>query len=424
MLKDPKTMLPRTVLLITSGYHLYREYLLRQVAQAANVWLFCDEKPTWETPYIRGHTCVDTLDATAMIRAARALPSEACPHGVLCWDELRMVQTAEVALALGLRGAGPEAVRRCRDKHASRRALASEKVPQARSELAASCEEARAIAARIGYPVIVKPRALGASFGVSLVENPAGINEAYLHASTANEEGAPVFDHRVLIEEYLKGPEISIDSVWMDGRLIPLYLARKICGFFPHFEEIGHHVDACDPLLSDTRLLEVLRCAHRAVGYGTGITHTELRLTRHGPKIIEINARLGGDMIPYVGWIANGIDPGRVAVEVACGDPVSSDLKRRRCAAIRFLYPAASGLVESVALDRAALLAAVAAAGLLAKPRQRLILPPDDHVSCRYGYAIVAGTSADECEEALDLAEQAFSLSLASSQVAAVPARV
>ncbi|WP_047250406.1 hypothetical protein [Chromobacterium subtsugae] len=49
-----------------------------------------------------------------------------------------------------------------------------------------------------------------------------------------------------------------------------------------------------DPLLEDAEFLAVLEGAHRAVGFRSGITHTERMLTEKGPKIIEIN----GEMIP------------------------------------------------------------------------------------------------------------------------------
>jgi hypothetical protein len=50
------------VRLVGSGYHLYRDYLLRRVPCATQVWLVLDE-PTWERPYAAGYEVVDTLDA-------------------------------------------------------------------------------------------------------------------------------------------------------------------------------------------------------------------------------------------------------------------------------------------------------------------------------------------------------------------------
>jgi len=94
----------------------------------------------------------------------------------------------------------------------------------------------------------------------------------------------------------------------------------------------------------------VLAGAHRAVGVKNAITHTELRLTATGPKIVEINARLGGDMIPFVGWTASGINPGQVAVEVACGQTATVLHSWGDVAAIRFFYPPHDANVVSLEL--------------------------------------------------------------------------
>ncbi|MFB7514501.1 acetyl-CoA carboxylase biotin carboxylase subunit family protein [Streptomyces sp. NPDC056144] len=403
------------IILVSSGYHLYREYLLDLVSGAGRVWLFLTQEPTWEKRYIVGHTVVDTLDVAAMTAAAKDLNSRHAVSGVLCWDEVRMVQTAELQQALGLPGALPEAVGRCRDKHRTRTALAAAGVPQAASVLVSSLEEAREAAAGIGYPVVLKPRALGASFGVNAVADEAGLEAGYAEARGAEEDGVPFYEAGVLVEEYLVGDEISVDAALVDGELLPLFVARKISGFDPYFEETGHTVDADDPLLTDPALLDVLTRAHAATGYTTGITHTEVRLTASGPRIIEINARLGGDLIPYVGSVATGVDPGRAAVDVACGKRPDVTRTQRRVAAIHFLYPETDGVVSEVVVDEPALAAATNASGVLAGPGQELLLPPAGHVTSRYGYVVVEGASAAECEAAAETARRAMSVRVAAA---------
>lgn len=55
-----------------------------------------------------------------------------------------------------------------------------------------------------------------------------------------------------------------------------------------------------------------LRFQNPLLGLGPGITHTELKLTARGPVFVEVNARLGGDLIPYLGMLATvGLDGGR-----------------------------------------------------------------------------------------------------------------
>jgi biotin carboxylase len=392
---------------VSPGAQAYREYSLRSVAGEFDVWLFGDREPTWELPYLAGHTVLDTSDVSAMLAAARPL---AC-HGVLTWDDTRVVQTAELATALGLPTSPPDAVLRCRDKHRTRTALAAAGVPQAGSALAGSVAQARAAAAGIGYPVVLKPRALNASTGVVRVDSADQLPRRYRLARTAVAAGVTeVPPGDVLVEEYLDGPEISVDAAWYDGQPALAFVARKQCGFPPYFEEVGHLVDGHDPLLTDPDLRQVLTAAHAAVGFTAGWTHTELRLTAAGPKIVEINARLGGDRIPDVARLAVGIDAALVAAGVACGRPPAVTPGRRRIAAVRFLYPAQDCIVRAVHIDADQLPSTVDTAVALALPGQELQLPPAGHVSSRYALVTATGDTESDCLADLDRAAAAIRL--------------
>ncbi|MFJ3640155.1 acetyl-CoA carboxylase biotin carboxylase subunit family protein [Streptomyces sp. NPDC090108] len=396
-----------TLLLIGAGSQAYREYLLRSVAEEYDVHLLADRAPTWEAPLLSGHTVVDTTDVDAMREVARTLSCE----GVLTWDDTRVVQTARLADALGLPGAGAEAALRCRDKQATREALARAGVPQAGSIPAASLPQARAAAARLGYPLVLKPRALNASTGVVKVDSPDALARGFRLARAATAPGAvEVAPGDVLVEEYLDGPEISFDAAWHEGRMTPAFVARKECGFAPYFEETGHVVDGRDPLLSDPRILRTVQAAHTAVGFGTGWTHTELRLTSDGPKIIEINARIGGDRIPDIGRLALGVDAARTAAQVACGRSPDLTPRHHRVAAVRFLYPGADCIARDVRLDPGALPDSVDSAVTIALPGQELRLPPNGHVSSRYALLTVVGESEQQCQADLDKAAGAVRL--------------
>lgn len=418
-----------TIILVGSGLRSYREYLLKMVAEHANVWLLLDKEPQWETNYLIGFTQVNTLDP---IKMKESLPKEVSANGVLCWDEIRIIPSAKLAQSLNLPGGEVESIISCRDKYTTRSLLDKLQVPQAISVLTISLEEAKQAANKIGYPVIVKPRAMAASYGVSKVDNELQLEESYKSAAKATEDNEAYvgeayqnakqsdsnaaehyYRKGVLIEEYLEGSEVSVDSVCVNGKLTPMFLARKLTGFYPYFEEVGHVVNSKDPLLKDKDFLNVLEQAHKAVGFKSGITHTELKLTEEGPKIIEINARLGGDLIPYVGQIASNIDLGKVVVDATCGIPVSITEVEENISAIRFFYPEEDSTVESLQFNSELTHSSVTIAAPLANVGQKLILPPGDNVGCRYGYAIVKGNDVEECIKISQETEQTFVLKTA-----------
>jgi biotin carboxylase len=398
----------RRLLVVGAGGRAYREYLLASLATRYAVHLLTGAEPTWERAHVAGWTVLDmadTVGAEPMIAAARALDPR--PDGVLSWDEARVLQVAKIAAALGRPGGDEDAVLRCRDKQRTRAALDPAGVPQPRWAAARTPAEALAAADRIGYPVVLKPRAMAASLGVVRADDPAELAARFGFARDTTLPGAWRYAE-VLVEEYLTGPEVSVDCAVHRGRVYPLCLARKEVGYPPYFEEVGHVVDAADPLLSDPGLLAVVQDAHTALGYADGVTHTELKLTPDGPKLVEVNARLGGDLIPYLGLRATGVDPGLAAAAVACGQPPAVAPDRKLVGAVRFFYPERETTVESVRF--VGLPSTVDLARPLAEPGDVVAPPPAGTLFGRVAFATAVAPTAAECAAALDAAAAALQI--------------
>lgn len=400
---------PRLLVVGTGGRH-YREYLLASIAPHYRIHLLIGHEADWERQYAEDWSVVDfsdTVDGEEMILAAKQAAARTPFAGVLTWDEARVLQAAKVARALQLPGGDPDMVLRCRDKHLTRTALAVAGVPQPRSVVAASLREALSAAEEIGYPVVLKPRAMAASLGVVRVDSPEDLTARFAFARDTTVPGAWHYDV-VLVEEYLTGEEVSLDAAVHRGRVLPLFLARKQVGYPPYFEEVGHLVAADDPLLADPALRGILQDAHDALAFTDGMTHSEFKLTPDGPKVVEVNARLGGDLIPYLGQRATGIEPGAVAAAVACGIRPSVVASSCRVGAVRFFYVAEPD--TTVADIRFADLdcPAVDIAAALAEPGDVLSPPPAGTAFGRAAYATAVAASQTECVAALDAAERSL----------------
>ncbi|HEX5541033.1 MAG TPA: ATP-grasp domain-containing protein [Micromonospora sp.] len=402
--------LPR-LLLVATGMQPYREYLLASLAAHYRVHLFHTVEPTWERGYLDGWTVLkSTIDGPAMAAVARGLHAEAPFAGVLCWDEGRIHATSYIAEALGCRNGDPMVVWRLRDKAQTREALGQAGVPQPRSVPVRTVEEALSAADKIGYPLILKPRGLGASLGVVRVDDPDALRH-YFPFTRDTPAPDPVrykTDASVLVEQCVTGEEISVDAVVIDGRVVPLFIARKAVGYPPYAEEVGHLVDAADPLLRDDEFHALLQQTHTVLGFRDGWTHTEYMLTDNGPQLIEVNGRLGGDMIPYLGMLATGLDPASIAAAAACGRPPQLTPTRRRAAGVRFCYVEADDTtIGSVTVDQAQLPDAVDQAVVLVTPGRVVSPPPKGTVWGRIAYVTVVADTIDECRAALDAAEKA-----------------
>jgi biotin carboxylase len=397
------------LLVIRTGHRDVREYLLRSIATAHRIHMFLDGEPDWELAYICGWTRLDkTRDAAVVTAAAKALHDRDPIAGVLTWDESRLAQTAEVVAALGLPGPTPDIIARCRDKQLTRLALADAGVPQPGSVRVDSLDEALAAAARFGYPVILKPSDLAFSMGVALAADDGELTRLYPYTATV-QGGLPGYRATVLVEEFATGTEISVDAVVRHGRVTPLVLARKQLGYPPYCIEVGHYVDAADPLLDDERIARVLHDTHAALGFTDGTTHTELKLGPDGPRVIEVNGRLGGGLIPYLGLRATGIDTALAAAAVACGREPSPGGDRSQVAGVRFCYVSEDDtLIESIGFDRSGLPEGVA--GLVdrlvvaAEPGETRSPPPKGTANGRVGLVTAVAPTVDECRAALDAA--------------------
>ena len=414
------------VLVVGSGGQLYREYLLRGAAERHPVWLLDATPPTWQRRHVAGASVIELLDRARLIpdtprllAEAERLAAEHHVAGLLTWDETLVTTAARIAERLGLPGLTVDGADRCRNKQRSRATLTAAGVPQPRFAVAYTRAEARAAARGAGYPVVLKPRGMGASIGVVRADSVQELDAAFAVAERASHEGSPDYAGGVLVEEMLLGPEISVDgAVLADGSYRPFFVARKRIGAKPYFEEIGHTVSASDPLLRDPALLEVLVAAHRALGLGCGITHTEAILTARGPVIVEVNARLGGDLIPWLGKLATGIDPAHAAVALATGAPPPLDATRRRCVGVRFLYPPQDCVVEEVILPDA--VAGLLGARQMVAPGTRLLLPPRAHLG-RYAYVVCEGRDPAQCDARLDKAAALTALTWSADEAPFTP---
>jgi len=407
------------VLVIGSGVQRYREYLLASAGKHP-IWLVDSADPTWQLPHVAGHTVVPQADAgrmtpdvPALVRAARQIAAAHQVRGVMSYDETLVVATAHIAAALGLPGLSVAGALNCRDKPRSRRLLTDAGVVQPRFAYVTDLARAEAVAAEIGYPVVVKPRGMGASIGVVRVPGPRELASAYTTAEESSRGGNPDFEGGVLVEELLTGPEISIDGAVRDGVYRPMFIAHKSVGQEPYFEETGHRITSDEPLLTDPVLADTLARAHRALGLGSGITHAEVKLTARGPAIVEVNARLGGDLIPYVGRLATGIDPASVAVDLARGLPPDLSTSRTGTVGIRFCYPSRSGTVAAVTVPSPGDLPGLLEAEQITPDGAALRLPPDGYANLsRYALLIARGDTPEECTRTLDAAESAASVRL------------
>lgn len=332
----------------------------------------------------------------AAIHEAKRMPIV----GVLSSSDYYQIAVARVAKSLGLPGPDPDAMRICRDKAMQRERLRNAGVAQPRSFEVCDPKQACKLAYAIGGPVIIKPVDGTGSVGVQLVQDPKLATKAVsrLLSRGFNERGLAITP-RVLIEEFLAGPEFSIEL--FHGRVIGV--TQKFVGAIPHFVEIGHTFPA--PLEDPARraLEQVALDAVRALGLNFGGVHVEAKLIdKNDGAIIEVNPRLAGGYIPTLVELT-GTDLIGATIAAATGSTPPSQTFKAGGAAIRFLTPPREGvLLQAKGLETARRIPGVVDVAVDVSPGREITQYGD--FRDRIGRVIAEGRTPLEAAEIADMA--------------------
>ncbi len=183
------------------------------------------------------------------------------------------------------------------------------------------------------YPVIVKPVDRSGSRGVSLVMNRDELKEA---VDRARKNG---FLKDILVEEFAKGKEFSVECISYRGKHTLLAITEKYTTEAPHYIEVGHLEPAGLDEELENKIKNTVFHALNTLKIENGASHTEIKIFEGQIKIIEIGARMGGDMIgSSLVPLSTGVDFVKAVVDIALGK--EPDLKRMpspRAAGIRFI---------------------------------------------------------------------------------------
>jgi biotin carboxylase len=360
---------------------------------------------------------VDTTDAAAVATGARAAADGDGLAGLVTSSEYFVAVTARAAARLGLPGADPFAVERCRDKRRQRAALAGAAVPVPAFGTSATPEEAMEAATAIGFPVVVKPADGTGSRGVRLCTTGGEVRShtAALLAEDHDERGRPTLP-AVLVEEYVEGPELSVETFGTEV----VGITAKYLGPPPWFVETGHDYPAVGlPGLDDAG--RVALAALDALGLGFGPAHTEIRLGARGPLVIEVNPRLAGGRIPTLVRLATGLDLVGATVDAALGRGAPLAAPGPGHASIRFLVPSRAGRVRRIGgVAAAAAVPGVVDVRIAVRPGQRV--GRTGSFLDRVGHVIAAGPTAGAVRTAADDALALLELDVEAPVDDAVPA--
>lgn len=232
------------------------------------------------------------------------------------------------------------------NKHLMREDFKKGDAPSPISILAKSAEDAwEHFCNDFDTNAILKPSRNSGSRGISKVERGISKDEFIRLYDIALEESR---DNSVLIEQFIEGPEFSVEIIVWKGEVNVLTVTDKKTTEAPHFVELGHNQPSCFPEETVALIKDAAVRGVKALGVDKCACHAEVKVQDGRAYLMEIGARMGGDFISTVlTRLSTGID--MVAAAINCALNIEPDLTPKAAhqgVCIRYFCPKPGRLVS------------------------------------------------------------------------------
>ncbi|WP_049690249.1 ATP-grasp domain-containing protein [Anaerococcus jeddahensis] len=277
---------------------------------------------------------ISTIDIDSVLSAAKKHNIDAI---ITIASDMPIMTVAKVSEELGLVGVDLDTAIKATNKSKMREALKKSGVPVPLFFKVNNLEECLRAVKKIkeeGYRCILKPSDNSGSRGIVLLPDfdEDTIKKSYEYSKSNSR------NKTVMVEEFMEGPEVSVETISVDGRCYIIQITDKITTGAPYFVEMGHSQPSQLPDDIKYKIKEVAIAANKAIGIKDGPSHTEIKITNSGPKIVEIGARLGGDNITtHLTPLSTGVDMVENCIRISLGEKPDIKIKYNKSSAIRYL---------------------------------------------------------------------------------------
>jgi biotin carboxylase len=257
--------------------------------------------------------------------------------------EVAVVPVAYVAEKLKLPGLPVEIAKKATSKYLMKQAFKEHGVPCPAFCHAYNPEDLRKIEGRLNFPLMVKPSEGYASRAVFKVINNEELEKAFY---AAKNESA---DSMVIIEKFIQGQDVSVESFTLDGSIEMIYITNKKITNPPLYVPLRHSLPCRLSADVQDEIKKVAEKAVKALGVKNGPVNFDIRVTEKGPVVLEMAARLGGNCLPVIVNLHSGIDTISESIKLALGEKPLLQERFRRPAGVRLLTSEVTGRIVNIA---------------------------------------------------------------------------
>ncbi len=292
---------------------------------------------------------MSTRDIEGSVRVAKQQNEITPISGVLTVGTDASMTVAAVANALHLPGIKFEDAEAATNKIKMRMRFKEFDIPSPNFLPVWNLTDAKKAAKILNFPVVLKPSDNMGARGVMRIDNNNQLSDAFKFAKDASPSG------ELIIEEFMQGPELSIDAIIFDGEITITGIADRIIEYPPYFVETGHTMPSQLSKKIQNQAIEIMENGIRALGITTGAAKGDIKITKDGPMIGELAARLsGGFMSAYTYPHSSGVDLMKAMIEVATGEePGNLEPVKNQVCIERAIIPEPGILKKIHGLDQA-----------------------------------------------------------------------
>jgi biotin carboxylase len=306
---------------------------------------------------------------------------------------------ARVAEHLGCASVPLEAARLSTHKLAMKLQFQARDIPLPWFTPVESADHLRAILAERGYPLIIKPVDRSGGRGVYLLAAGCDVDRLY------GQSRELAYNGEVMAEEYLRGEQLSTESIVFRGKTCTVGWADRnyemLPRYTPNIIENGGWVPSSISEEQRCAVERLVEKAAAALGVSDGVLKGDLVMTAEGPKLIEMATRpSGGDFSESLIPLGCGVNLIEVAIEIALGRvPDLNKLvpKFQHAVANRYFFPPAGKLRSIAGLDTVARQPWVKKLACWYEPGD--ILPQIASHADRFGVFVVTGETRAQLDE-------------------------
>lgn len=254
-------------------------------------------------------------------------------------SEVAMNVMGRINEELGLCGISKEIAIRATNKHLMREAFEKYGAPSPKSILTKDEEDAWSVFCNeFDTNAILKPSRNSGSRGIAKVEKGISKEEFVNLYRRALDESR---DHQVLIEQFIDGPEFSVEVIVWKGEPHVLAVTDKKTTEAPYFVELGHNQPSVYPEEIQQKLKDGAIAGCKALRLTNCAAHCELKVQNGEAYLMEIGARMGGDFISTeLTHLSSGIDMVAATINVVLGvEPNLNPIEDKHGVAIRYFTP-------------------------------------------------------------------------------------